>query len=173
VAVDGRAGSGKSTLARSLSRALGQAPILQLDDVLSWDDLTDFWPRLEAQALLPLFQGRSARFQARDWDHDPYGRQLGAWKEFPFAEVIVLEGVGSARTQIRNRLAYAIWMETPPALCLERGVRRDGQERMELWMDWQRREDAFFEADAVKERADLVVDGQRGLDEGHVHVQSE
>jgi energy-coupling factor transporter ATP-binding protein EcfA2 len=169
VAVDGRAGSGKSTLARRLAGALGQAPILQLDDFLSWDDLTEFWPRLEEQVLLPLFQARNARYQARDWDSDPYGRHLGAWKEFPFAEIVVLEGVGSARQQLCSRLAYSIWVETPRAVCLERGILRDGQERTSLWMDWQRREDAFFEADPVKQRVELVVDGQRGLDEGYLY----
>jgi uridine kinase len=172
VAVDGRAGSGKSTFARYLSGALGQAPVLRLDDFLSWDDLTEFWPRLEAQALLPLFQARNARYQARDWDNDPYGRKLGEWKELPFAEVVVLEGVGSAREQIRNRLAYAIWIETPRPVCLERGILRDGKERRGLWTDWQKREDAFFDADPVKERVDLVVDGQRRLDEVQVYLQT-
>ena len=161
VAVDGRAGSGKSTFARRLSVALGGAPVLPLDDLLGWDDLTEFWPRLEAQALLPLFEGRSARYQARDWEHDPYGRELGPWKDFPFSPLVILEGVGSARKELRSRIAYAIWIETPPPVCLQRGISRDGVERTSLWMDWQEREAAFFEADPVSSHVHLIVDGER------------
>jgi thymidylate kinase len=109
VAVDGRAGSGKSTFARALSRALGGVNVLQLDDFLAWDDLTEFWPRFEAEVLLPL--------------------------------------------------------ETPPAVCLQRGISRDGVERKSLWMTWQERESAFFEADPVRNYVHLIVDGQQALGE--------
>lgn len=167
VAVDGRAGSGKSTFARCLSEALGGASILALDDFLAWDDLMDFWPRLEAQALSPLFEGRGARYQARDWERDPYGRGLGPWKELPFSPLVILEGVGAARRELRSRLAYAIWIETPPLVCLERGISRDGVERTNLWMAWQEREAAFFDADPVRGHVQLVVDGQRAFSEGY------
>jgi uridine kinase len=165
VAVDGRAGSGKSTFAQCLSKALAGAPILPLDDFLSWDDLTEFWPRLEADVLLPLFQGRDARYQARDWQHDPYGRGLGAWKDFPFAPLVILEGVGSARMELRSRLAYAIWVDTPPQVCLERGISRDGIDRASLWVEWQQREAAFFESDPVRSRVHLIVNGQRRFED--------
>jgi hypothetical protein len=163
VAVDGRAGSGKSTFARNLSQALGGAPILPIDDFLAWDDLTEFWPRLEAQALNPLFEGRKARYRARDWEHDPYGRGLGSWMELPFSRLMILEGVGSARKELRDRLAYSIWIETPPIVCLQRGISRDGVEQTSLWMDWQAREAAFFESDPVRSHVHLIVDGQGGL----------
>ena len=135
---------------------------MPVDDFLAWDDLTEFWPRLEAQALLPWFEGRSARYQARDWERDPYGRGLGPWKELPFSPLMILEGVGAARKELRGRLAYAIWIETPPIVCLQRGIARDGVEQTRLWMDWQARETAFFEADPVRRHAHLVVDGQDG-----------
>lgn len=165
VAVDGRAGSGKSTFARRLSRALGGVAVVPLDDFLAWDDLTEFWPRFEVEVLLPLFEGRTARYQARDWEHDPYGRGLSAWKELSSSPLVILEGVGAARQELRSRLAYAIWIETPPAVCLQRGISRDGVEQTSRWMKWQERELAFFEADPVRSHAHLIVDGQQALEE--------
>lgn len=165
VAVDGRAGSGKSTFARGLSRALGSVAVLPLDDFLSWDDLTEFWPRFEAEVLRPLFEGRDARYQARDWEHDPYGRGLGPWKVLPFSPLVILEGVGAAREELRGRLAYAVWLETPPEVCLQRGISRDGVEQTSRWMKWQERELTFFEADPVRSHAHLIVDGQQPLEE--------
>lgn len=164
VAVDGRAGSGKSTFARGLSTALGGAAVLELDDFLAWDDLTEFWPRLEAQVLLPLFEGRHARYQVRDWEHDPYGRGLGGWKELPPSPLVIVEGVGAARRELRSRLTYAVWIETPPDVCLRRGISRDGVERTSLWMTWQEQESAFFEADPVPSHAHLIVDGQQAFE---------
>lgn len=164
VAVDGKAGSGKSTFALALSKALRGAPVLLLDDFLSWTSLTDFWPRFEAQVLVPLFSGRNARYQARDWDNDPYGQGLGQWKDFPFSPLVILEGVGAARRELRSRLACAVWVETPSEVCLERGISRDGVDCTRLWLDWQQREAAFFEADPVRSHAHLIVDGQGEAD---------
>ncbi len=134
---------------------------MQLDDFLAWDDLMAFWPRLEAEVLLPLFEGRLARYQVRDWEHDPYGRGLGGWKELPSSPLVIVEGVGAARRELRSRLTYAVWIETPPDVCLRRGISRDGVERTSLWMAWQERESAFFEADPVASHAHLIVDGQQ------------
>ena len=40
VAIDGPSGAGKSTFALRLARSLGDPPVVELDDFLSWDDLT-------------------------------------------------------------------------------------------------------------------------------------
>jgi hypothetical protein len=159
VAVDGRAGSGKSTFAAELARSLGAA-VLPLDDFLAWDDLTDFWPRLEHEVLQPLGSGRDARYRARDWERDPLGRGLGELRTFPFAPVVVMEGVGASRRTVAERLAYTIWIETRRVLCLERGLARDGEGARARWTSWQILEDGFLANEAVAERADLVVDGE-------------
>jgi pantothenate kinase-related protein Tda10 len=39
VAIDGPSGAGKSTFARRLGRALGDPPIVAMDDFVSWDNL--------------------------------------------------------------------------------------------------------------------------------------
>lgn len=77
VGVDGRSGAGKSFLASRLSTLL-VAPVIEIDDFVSWDCFAGWWPRFDEQVLSPLLSGSDATYQARDWT-DWYGstpRQL-------------------------------------------------------------------------------------------------
>ncbi|WP_433606647.1 uridine kinase family protein [Dactylosporangium sp. CA-139114] len=158
VGIDGPSGSGKSFLAAQVSKLLN-APIIEIDDFVSWDCFADWWPRFDAQVLTPLLAGRSAVYQARDWN-DWYGSSLGAWKTQPWSPTIVLEGVTCTRSDTIGRLTYAVWVEAPAQLRLARGMARDttfpGKE--ELWQRWMREEDLFFTADDTRNRADIIVD---------------
>jgi uridine kinase len=159
VAVDGAAGSGKSTFARALADALGGAPIVPIDDFLAWDDLTEFWPRLEREVLEPLFAGRSIRYQQRDWRNDNLGRGLGGFRDVPFSETLVLEGIGAGRRAVAARLSYLVWVDAPAALRFERGIARDGEGARALWEGFMPGEEAFHDAEGTRDRADLRVDG--------------
>jgi uridine kinase len=158
VGIDGRSGSGKSFLASRLSAKLA-APIIEIDDFVSWDCFAGWWPRFDAQVLTPLMAGRDANFQARDWS-DWYGSSLGAWKTQPWSPVIILEGVTCTRRETIGRITYAAWVEAPAPLRLARGMARnraqDGKEA--LWKRWMVEEDEFFEADGTRDRADIIVD---------------
>jgi uridine kinase len=157
VGVDGPSGSGKSTLARKLA-ASAAASLVQIDDFVSWDDLAGWWPRFEQQVLAPLLAGHDARYQARDWTGDEFGRSLRDWKTAARTPLIVIEGVTCTRAQTVGRLAYAIWVEAPAATWLRRGLERDGGSHRALWERWQAEEDEFFRADGTRERADLIID---------------
>ena len=163
VAVDGRAGSGKSTLAERLAEALGNAPVFPLDDFGSYVDIISRWPQFEEQVLVPLFQGRDARYQARDWEGDYAGNSFKDWKDLPFAKTVILEGVTSSRSALADRLAFSIWVDAPQEVRLQRGLDRDkgipGIE--ELWRNFQAMEDRFFAEDDCRGRADVVVDGTK------------
>lgn len=104
VGVDGPSGSGKSTLGARLA-ALTGAPVIPIDDFLSWQHLADWWPRFDAQVLHPLTSGRDARYQARDWS-DWDGDTLGEWKTVPWSALVIVEGVTSTRAAAGDRLAY-------------------------------------------------------------------
>ena len=160
VAVDGPAASGKSTLARALAGAL-QAPIVSTDDFLSWEEMSAWWPRLGEQVLQPLFAGREARYQARDWAGDEFGSSCREWKSLPWAPVVVLDGVTSARQAAGERLAYAVFVDAPRQVRLARGVARDGESHRLLWKRWQDDEDEWFAADDTRSRCDLVVTTSR------------
>ena len=158
VGVDGRSGAGKSFLAAQLSTLMA-APIVEIDDFVSWDCFAGWWPRFDEQVLSPLLAGRDATFQARDWT-DWYGSSLGEWKTLRWSPVVILEGVTCTRRDTIGRLTYAIWVEAPAKTRLARGMARDADfaGKEDLWKRWMREEDEFFAADGTLERADIVVD---------------
>ena len=158
VGVDGRSGTGKSFLAARLAELLS-APVIEIDDFVSWDSFAGWWPRFDEQVLAPLLAGRDAVYQARDWT-DWYGSTVGGWKTQRWSPTVILEGVTCTRRATAGRLAYAVWVEAPAELRLARGLARDssfpGKEK--LWEQWMREEDQFFTADGTRERADHIVD---------------
>lgn len=156
VAVDGGAGSGKTSFAARLAVALDGAPVLHTDDLLDgWGDLEGSWQRLEAQVLCPLRAGSSARWQRYDW----LAGSFAEWHDLPVPEVLVVEGVGSARRQAQPQLSLGVWVEAPRAVRVERGKARDGPELLVPFFSWLADEAAHHEREATRARADLVVDG--------------
>ncbi|MHB8449663.1 MAG: methyltransferase domain-containing protein [Mycobacteriales bacterium] len=164
VAVDGRAGAGKSQLARQLAAALPGAVVLQVDGFLWWGDLHGWWPRFEQVALRPLAAGQPARFRVRDWRGDPLGRRLGAWLDIPAADVVIVDGVSCSRRSVADLYTARIWVDSPPATCLARGLARDGEPARTRWLDWQRREDDFLRHDPIPDRAGHLVVGDPQID---------
>lgn len=165
IAVDGGAGSGKTTFAALLGREMA-VPVLQIDDFISWLNLESWWPRFEEHVLGPLFRGEDLEFQVRDWVGDTYGEGLGEWKRVPWNETMILEGIGSSRMALLDRLAYAIWVEAPEDLRIRRGIERDGETDEALWRRWMPFEADFFAQDGARSRASLFVDGTQPFEGG-------
>jgi uridine kinase len=157
VVVDGPAGSGKTTYAAALAAALGDAPVVHMDDLYEgWTGLEhDVWQRLEAQVLAPLREGRSARYQVYDWA----AREFDQWVDVPRHPALVVEGVGAAASPVDPWAVLRVWVEVPRELRLARGLARDGLPMEELWVRWAEAEDAHFASDGTRQRADLFVDG--------------
>ena len=157
VGIDGPSGSGKSHLARGLADVL-KAPIIEVDDFVSWDDFAGWWPRFDTQVFTPLLRGEDAHYQARDWTNW-YGNTLGGWKTQPWTPTMIFEGVTCTRRETIGRLAYTIWVEAPAPMRLARGLARDrsfaGAER--LWQKWMAEEEQFFRSDGTRKRADLII----------------
>jgi uridine kinase len=161
IGVDGPAGAGKSTLATQLAEA-GGAPRIEIDDFVSWDDPAgeSWWARFEEQVLDPLSRGDDAHFQQRDWANDWRGDSLGGWKTVPWHPIMIVEGVTCTRRATVGRLAYAVWVEAPDGVRLQRGLARDHGQPYDiepLWRTWMAREREFFEHDGARDRADLIV----------------
>ncbi|MCX5197961.1 hypothetical protein OOK31_29405 [Streptomyces sp. NBC_00249] len=153
IGVDGHAGSGKSTFAGRLARALGDAPVLHLDDVASHEELFGWWGRLRAQVLEPLAAGRAAHWAPYDWVE----RRFGPERVLEPAPVLLVEGVGAGRRSLRPHLAHLLWMETPRSTSWGRGRNRDGRELSDFWDGWERAELAHFSDDPSRPFADTLV----------------
>ncbi|GAA3490635.1 MULTISPECIES: uridine kinase family protein [Streptomyces] len=154
VAVDGHAGSGKSTFAGRLADALGGAPVLHLDDLASHDALFDWTERLRSQVLTPLARGAHARFAPYDWTLRRFGPER---YELPPAPVVVLEGVGAGRRELRPHLAHLLWMDLDAGRSWARGRERDGTAQSAFWDGWTRAETRHFSADPSRPFADTLI----------------
>ncbi|MFJ8039685.1 uridine kinase [Kitasatospora sp. NPDC096147] len=158
VAVDGHAGSGKTTFADRLAAALGGAPVVHLDDLATHAEPFGWPERLRAQVLEPLAHGRTAVHGVYDWVE----RRFATTRQIPPAPVVLVEGVGAGRRELRPHLAALVWMDLDQATARARGERRDGPELAEYWAGWARAETAHFAADPSRPHADLLVHGVTG-----------
>jgi len=155
VAIDGPGGAGKTTFAERLAAAAHGAPIVRTDDFASADDPIDWWPRLLTEVIEPLGRGYHGRYQRYDWSTDT----LAEWSTVDRAPIVIIEGVSAGRREWVEHLSFVIWIETPSALRLQRGIERDGPSAVDQWESWMAAEDAHFARDPVRERADVIVDG--------------
>jgi uridine kinase len=160
VCIDGPAASGKTTLANALADALDGAAIVHVDDLCEgWSGQGQVWEHVEQWVLQPLRNGRLARYRRYDWDEDRWAE----WHTVPRADILLLEGVGSAPRQVDAFTSYIIWLEAPAGTRIERGVQRDGEHMRSRWQRWMFEEAQDFEAQETKQRADLRLSTADGL----------
>ncbi|MGW7003042.1 uridine kinase family protein [Streptomyces sp. NPDC054933] len=153
IAVDGHAGSGKSTFAARLSEALGGAPVVHLDDLATHEELFGWTGRLREQVLEPMARGAAARYAVYDWT----ASRFASCEEVACAPVVLIEGVGAGRQEVRPFLAGLMWMDFPRGRSWGRGRHRDGPELHDFWHGWTRAEAEHFTADPSRPFADLLV----------------
>jgi hypothetical protein len=120
VAVDGYGGAGKSTFAARLAAALDGAAVVHTDDFATGEPGVEWWPRLQQEVIVPLSAGATARYRRWDWE----AKRLAEWHTVEPMPAVVIEGVSSARRAAAGQLAYAIWVDAPGELRLERGEAR-------------------------------------------------
>ncbi len=175
VAVDGPSGAGKTLFAVRLAAALRTAgksvETVGTDDLLDgWDDIVTFWPRLEATVLAPLRRGEPGGYQRYDWRR---GRFSGVVVPVPVPEVLILEGVTSARADMRREATVTVFITAPAPLRRKRALDRDAAvldpaayARLEADLDrWAAAEKAHFLADRTRDRVDFVLDGGSGVED--------
>lgn len=159
VTIDGPAGSGKTQLAARLLAELGDASVIHMDDLYEgWSKALDpvLFDRIRAWITTPLLNGLAPQHLVFDWVTNSYG----SWKTLPKASIVILEGVGSGNSEIRNYVSQSIWIEADPELLLDRVVQRDGEIVRDEMLIWKAREAAYFELHNVKGAAAIHLRGQ-------------
>lgn len=167
-AIDGAGGSGKTTLAAAVADHLDGCVTVHVDDFyrpmpdreraeldaeqgyLRYFD----WERLRDQVLVPLRDGRAARYQLYDWST---GR-LGEWREIAPGALVIVEGVYSARPELTPYHHFTVYVDTPRDTCLRR-VRARGENSEEWIGRWRAAEDHYLRTTWPQTRADLLVRG--------------
>lgn len=170
MALDGRSGVGKSTLADLLATRFN-ATIVPGDDFWAggsdaeWARLAPAdradrcidWRRLRAEALAPLHAGCPAVWHPIDF---AAGAGLAAQTEVRNpAPVVVLDGVYSARPELRDLVDLAVLVEmADDDLRRRRLVAREGEVFMAAWHAlWDAAEDFYFSRVCPRESFDLIA----------------
>lgn len=159
VAVDGPAGSGKTTLASELQALLAadrpEPSVLHMDDLYAgWAGLDESLEgRLVEQVLVPIAQGRQARWQRYDWHLERFAE----WHDLAPPEMLILEGCGSGARAYAAYTTVLVWVEADRDQRLARGIARDGEQMRHHWMRWMRSEAEYFVTNRTQARADIAI----------------
>ncbi len=166
VAIDGRSGSGKSTIASFLKAELDAIVIpgddffaggvqLRNDppqqlaaDCMDWRSLGTVLDQLKRQG--------TAQYRPFDWE-----KFDGSKSDRPISvesrPVIVVEGVYSARPELRDLIDLAVLVDIDEDLRLQRLLEREGE--ISGWeQQWHLGENWYFTNVALRESFDFVVD---------------
>jgi uridine kinase len=153
VAIDGYGGSGKTTLARSLQTEFTPCSIITLDDfatdVMNGADRERFL----SQVLLPLADGRAARYQQFDWRT----KQLAEWLEVEPVGVIICEGVSIAAADFSPHYHFRIWIDCSLEIASDRMHERDKDLHNPTYFNVWEKEDAEYAKTEPWNRADFII----------------
>lgn len=168
VAIDGPSGSGKSTLSRTLNALLPGSQVVDLEffytdigvdppDGLAPEECYEQhvdWRALDAQVLRPLRRGEPGRYQLYDW----IAEKRTGWVEVRPEGVVLVDGLYSMRPELMDTYDLTVYVDAPPT---DRSARLAGRPDNPVWVErWAIGFDWYIDHMRVKERADVVIDGQ-------------
>lgn len=166
MAIDGRSGVGKSTLAEWLGSELS-ATVIEGDDFYAGGiGILKDPPQARAQRCIDwqtqrqvlgaLRQGQSAEYRAFDWDAFD-GSLAAEVTRVSSAAIIVLEGVYSARPELRDLVDLTLLLRVSDAVRKQRLIQREGE--IGPWeTQWHEAEEWYFANAAPPSAFDMVID---------------
>ncbi len=159
IAVDGCGGSGKSTVSALLTQALG-AQLIHIDDFykpkkqrVEVTEQTSVhinfeFGRLKRQVLEPLKQGVTVTYQTPR-------EQIIVIKPYSY---VIVEGIGTLGTELRDYFDYKIWIDSPEAVRRSRGIKRDSGAWTSIWDNEYLPQDArYVREQSPQDSADWVL----------------
>lgn len=180
VAIDGRGGAGKSSLARKLVARVAKSahiehdwfhlPKAQVVDSCRFDHT-----RLLSEVIMPFRSGSpKLSFLRYNWGYLAGGPD--GFHDTPSAieetDVLILEGCDTLHHSLVSQLDLCIWVDTPPQVALERGIRRDIDEYQldpeavnASWAEWTAWESEALARDDRRTRAHIIFSSHSPLAE--------
>ena len=159
IAIEGFGGSGKTTVAEQLKNALGSAYIVNIDDFIvkekltepSWDKGAFDRERLEREVLIPATSNQPIQYEELIWETNT----LSEPKKVPSVDYLIVEGISSYHPDIAHYYDYKIWVDTPIEIAKVRGRARDGSsENAQYWDLWAENDLAYQR----KHHPELIAD---------------
>jgi len=160
VGVDGCGGAGKSTIAEELAEEQGSCQVVHIDDFYKPKneriEVTETTPvhvnfafdKLKQQVLEPLEHGETARYQTAN----------GETVEVKPSGYIIVEGLGTLGTELRDYFDFKVWVEALETVRRQRGIKRDSEDWVSIWDNEYLPQDARYVAEQQPQAvADLVI----------------
>ena len=152
--IDGPAGSGKTTLSKKLQSEF-DCQVVHLDDHYNgWDEaLTEELTSLLRKIMINFLNGETSEVSIYNWHKSAFE---GSRKIEP-GSTLIIEGVGSGQSAIRDLAAKLYWVEAEPDIAFRRVLARDGQEYEARIKAWQNREAKHFNEERTRDFADFII----------------
>lgn len=164
VAIDGRCAAGKTTLAKKLAEITG-AGLVHMDDFFLPEELRTeeryrepggnvHYERFAGEVLPALRNAAGFAYSCYDCEN----MQFGAKRAVPAGILRIVEGSYSCHPKFGDYMDLRIFCDVNP---LDQRVRikiRDGDNALPIFLDkWVPREERYFAAYKIKERADIII----------------
>lgn len=166
VGIDGGAGAGKTTFAHWLAESIGKhkpyVNIVHADNFYHISSkrtdenaiVSDCdWQRLRDQVIIPLLNGRTARFQLYDWFSDT----LSDFVSIHTGGIVFVEGVNAIRRELASLYDLCIWITCPREIRVSRILARGDMTDAEI-RTWMPSEDEYVSTHIPENSAHLVID---------------
>lgn len=162
ITIDGVAGAGKTTLAQFMMAEYQHRCSVQ---VVHMDDLYEGW----ITPLGPYLCLKLREIAQAHVDHLPFSISQYDWKNShagPLLTInpvnlLIIEGVGSGQSSIREFVETKIWIDLEPIVGLRRVLARDGCEIEEPMLIFLEEQHAHFAEEGTRDAADFHVNGLR------------
>ena len=158
IAIDGPAGAGKTTLANNLALALSTS--LRVN-VIHMDDLYNGWENALSEELThTLLHLTSAHLAAKPLNFSKFNWAVSEFDESitaPAADLLILEGVGSGQSSIREKLSALLWIDIDYNQGLTRVLERDGQSLENQMQKWLVQQEQHFRVEGTQNAADFIL----------------
>jgi len=158
IAIDGPAGAGKTTLANNLALALASSFRV---NVIHMDDLYHGWDRALSEDLTSTLSAICKNHLAsKPLTYSRYNWAAGEFDESsatPPADLLILEGVGSGQSTIRENLTALLWIDIDYNQGLARVLERDGQSLEIQMQKWLVQQEQHFRVEGTQNAADFIL----------------